>query len=84
MQPQLRTAVITVKAWKAEKSSMFLESTPQKRTLEEPMREATWEITGRGYEKDGQLPCWHWGIQKKDEGRVFSFQSPYLAVLYKS
>lgn len=48
------------------------------------MREATWEITGRGYEKDGQLPCWHWGIQKKDEGRVFSYQSPYLVVLHKS
>lgn len=55
MQPQLRIATNTVKPWKAAKSSMFLDSTPQKRTLEEPMREATWEIKEREYETDGQF-----------------------------
>lgn len=70
MQQQLRIAISTVKAWKAAKSSMFLDSTPQKRTLEEPMREATWQIKGRGYDKDGQLPCWLMGTQKKDGGSV--------------
>lgn len=48
MQTQLRTAISTAKAWKDAKSSMFLDSIPQKRTLEEPRREATCEIKGRG------------------------------------
>lgn len=50
MQPQLSTATSTEKAWKAAKSSMFPDRTPQKRMLEEPIREATWDRTETRWE----------------------------------
>lgn len=80
MLPQLTIAINTVKAWKDAKSSMFLDSTPQKRTLEEPMREATWEIKGRRMDS---YPV-GLGAYRRKMAALFAIQSPYLAVLHKS